>query len=74
MEHDQNQWTKPPECNPGAEPQQTPEQAVAFRILTSGKEFRNLVIRLAPDGEDKRIALLQIEEALKLLTEACEKK
>ncbi len=62
-----NQWTQPPDCNPGAETTQTPDDAIRFRISSSGREFQALVIRLAPESEEKRLALEQIESAIKLL-------
>jgi len=68
MERDrQNEWTQPPDCNPGAETQQTPDEAVRFRISSEGRAFQSLVTRLATEGEEKREALNLLDMAIKLL-------
>ena len=62
-----NQWTRDPDCNPGAETMLTPDDAVRFRLSTSGREFEALVVRLAPEGEAKREAVKMIGMAIGLL-------
>ena len=69
MEPDRhNEWTQPPECHPGAETVQTPEEAVRFKISSEGRAFQALVVRLATESAEKREALNLLDMAIKLLT------
>lgn len=69
----ENEWTQPPECNPGAEGQDV-EKAIAFRLSVTLRSAIAEVARLAPDDPKKTLALEHLERAVKLLMELCETK
>ncbi len=63
----QNEWTQPPDCNPGAETAEQVEAAIEFRVVNILRSAISETARLAPQSERKQQAILLLEQATELL-------